>query len=111
VRFGWVLGAASVVLAACNAAAPPPSAPPAPIAGPSQAAALPAAGGTCQAHIARYRAVQSQDQASGNIAASVYAQVKSETDAAEAQCGAGHRAEAEAMIRASEVKHGYPSGI
>ena len=75
---------------------------------PAEGAPLPAASGTCQAHIARYRAVQEQDQASGNIAASVYAQVKAETDAADAQCAAGHQAQAEAMIRASEVRHGYP---
>ena len=55
--------------------------------------------------------MQEQDKASGNIAASVYAQVKAETDAADAQCAAGRQAQAEAMIRASEVRHGYPTGI
>ena len=106
-RFAWAIGAAGLALAGCNAAAPPAAAPGAP----PQAAALPAAGGTCQAHIARYRAVQEQDIATGNIAAGVYAQVKAETDAAAEQCAAGRQAQAEAMIRASEAKHGYPSGI
>ena len=99
-------------LAACNTIAPPPPAPePAKVAVSPQGADLPAQGPGCAGHIARYRAVQEQDKAMGHVADSVYSQIKGEIAGAEAQCAAGHEAQAEAMIRASEAKHGYPTGI
>ncbi len=66
-------------------------------------------GSGCAGKIARYRAVQENDYRSGNEAKSVYFQVKREIDAAEKVCSAGDQAKASAMIRASQVRHGYPA--
>ena len=101
---------AALGLAACNA--PAPQAPPAPgaVAVTPQGFQLPE-GGDCRAEIARYRAVQDNDLSMGHVAKSVYAQVAREIGAAEAACSAGRDAEAKAMIRASEERHGYPTGI
>ena len=69
------------------------------------------AGGDCSGEIARYRAVQENDLAMGHVAKSVYAQIKREIEAAEKVCSAGQDAKAEAMIRASQARHGYPTHI
>ena len=68
-------------------------------------------GSGCAGEIARYRAVQDNDLAMGHVAKSVYNQIKREIDAAERVCSAGQDAKAEAMIRASQVRHGYPTHI
>ena len=106
-----ILAFAALTLAACNTAAPPPVASaPAAVAVTPQGTDLPQGSG-CDAHLARYRAVQEQDKAMGHVADKVYAQIQTEIAAAAAECSAGHEAQAEAMIKASEVKHGYPTGI
>ena len=69
------------------------------------------AGGDCQAEIARYRAIQTNDLAMGHVAQSVYNQIKKEIAAAERECSAGHDASARAMIVASKKRHGYPIGL
>ena len=69
------------------------------------------AGGGCAGHIARYRTVQENDRAMGHVAAGVYTQIKAEIAVAEAECAAGHDAHADALVRASETKHGYPTVI
>jgi hypothetical protein len=51
------------------------------------------------------------DYTSGNVAKSVYNQVKREIDAAERACSAGNEAKATAMIRASEARHGYSTHL
>jgi hypothetical protein len=66
-------------------------------------------GEACAGDIARYRAVQDSDVASGNLARSVYNQAKKEIAAAEAECAAGHDAQARADILASRKRHGYPA--
>jgi len=101
---------AALTLAACNTTAPPAAPEPAAVAVTPQGADLPQGGG-CDGHLARYRAVQEQDKAMGHVADKVYAQIQTEIAAAAAECSAGHDAKSEAMIRASEVKHGYPTGI
>lgn len=68
-------------------------------------------GSGCAGEIARYRAVQENDYASGNVARSVYSQIKREIAAAERVCAAGDEAKASAMIRASEARHGYSTHI
>jgi hypothetical protein len=70
-----------------------------------------AAGGDCSGVVARYRAVQDNDLAMGHVAKSVYAQIKREIDEAEKLCAAGQDAKATSMIRASQARHGYPTGI
>ena len=69
------------------------------------------AGGDCQAEIARYRAIQSNDLAMGHVAQSVYNQIKNEIAAAERECNAGRDAQARGMIIASKKRHGYPIGL
>ena len=69
------------------------------------------AGDGCSGVIARYRAVQDNDLSMGHVAKSVYAQIKREIEAAEQVCSAGQDAKATAMIRASQARHGYPTGI
>jgi hypothetical protein len=68
-------------------------------------------GSGCTAEIARYRAVQANDLAMGHVAKSVYAQIQREIAAAEQACAAGQDAKAMGMIRASQMKHGYPTHI
>lgn len=68
-------------------------------------------GSGCAGVVARYRAVQDNDLAMGHVAKSVYAQIQREIEAAEKVCAAGQDAKATAMIRASEARHGYPTGI
>ena len=107
-----VAALAALTLAGCNPPAPLASAPPAPgsVAVTPQGFQLPAPG-DCRAEIARYRAVQDNDLSMGHVAKSVYTQIAREIGAAEAACSAGRDAEAKAMIRASEERHGYPTGI
>jgi len=68
-------------------------------------------GAGCAGEIARYRAVQRNDYASGNVAKSVYNQMQREIAAAERVCAAGEEAKARAMIHASETRHGYSTHI
>jgi hypothetical protein len=68
-------------------------------------------GAGCAGEIARYRAVQDNDHASGNVANSVYQQIKREIAAAESVCSAGNDAKAMAMIRASQSRHGYSTHL
>ncbi len=68
-------------------------------------------GGDCHAEIARYRAIQSNDLAMGHVATSVHNQIAKEIEAAEKTCSAGQDGKAKAMIRASKVRHGYPTDL
>ncbi len=68
-------------------------------------------GSGCAAEIARYRAVQDNDLAMGNVAQSVYNRIKGEIAAAERECAAGHDAHAVEMLDASKKRHGYPVGL
>ena len=106
---------AALSLAACNAPAPAPA--------PQAAAPAPAStdvtpqnfrmpsGEGCAGDIARYRAVQDNDLAMGNVAQSVYNQIKKEIAVAETQCSEGHEAQARATILASRKRHGYPADL
>jgi hypothetical protein len=68
-------------------------------------------GSGCSGDIARYRAVQDDDLAMGQIAQSVYNQIHVEIEAAARACAAGHDKEASAMILASRKRHGYPTNL
>jgi hypothetical protein len=68
-------------------------------------------GAGCAGEIARYRAIQQNDYASGNVAKSVFNQIQREVAAAERVCAAGEEARATAMIHASEARHGYSTHI
>jgi hypothetical protein len=104
---------AALCLAGCNSAGPAPAAaPPAPgslVVAPSNFQ-MPQGGG-CAGDVARYRAVQDDDLAMGQIAQSVYDQVHKEIAEAAQACSAGRDAEARAMILASRKRHGYPTAL
>ena len=68
-------------------------------------------GSGCAGEIARYRAVQDNDHASGNVAKAVYLQIQREIAAAEKVCAAGEDAKASAIIRASQARHGYSTHL
>lgn len=65
----------------------------------------------CAGAIARYRAVIANDHAMGHVEDKVYVAIEAETNAADKECSAGHDAQAQAMVRASEAKHGYPTNL
>ena len=94
--------AALTLLLATSAAAQTPVTPP--------GFTLPGGEG-CAGAIARYRAVQENDHASGNVAGGVYAQIQREIAAAEKVCAAGDDAKATQLIRASQSRHGYSTGL
>ena len=104
---------AALTLAGCNSSGPPPSAvAPAPnslVVAPSNFQ-MPQGSG-CAGEVARYRAVQDDDLAMGQIAQSVYNQIHAETAAAAQACSAGHDQEARSMILASRKRHGYPTAL
>lgn len=68
------------------------------------------AGGTgtgCNGEISRYRAVMSNDLATGHVNQSVYNRVDREIAQAEVACAAGRDAEAIRMVNATKARHGY----
>ena len=104
---------AALALAACNATAPAPQA-----AAPAPATTdvtpdnfkMPSGEG-CAGDIARYRAIMDNDLSMGNVNKSVYNQIEKEIAEADAQCAAGHEAQARATIVASRKRHGYPADL
>ena len=64
----------------------------------------------CSASIARWQAIQDNDLNSGHVGQSVYNQIQKDIEQASAACQAGKDAEAEAIVRASRARHGYPAG-
>jgi hypothetical protein len=97
-------------LPACNQSAPPP-APPVERTSASyvtpQGFRLPEGTG-CAGDIARFRAVQDNDLATGHVNQSVYNRIKGEVDQAAATCGAGNDAGARAALAGIKKRHGYP---
>ncbi|MDE2361539.1 MAG: hypothetical protein KGM42_02585 [Hyphomicrobiales bacterium] len=99
-----VIGA--LVLAGCNSTARAPQA-----AAPQRTAVAQASlpsGAGCSAQIARYRAITDSDHATGNVNDSVWKQIEGEIAGASSACAAGNEAQAEALLRASKNRHGYP---
>ena len=102
---------AALALAGCNASTPAPQvAAPAPTAAVTPQDAHPGTG-ACAAEIARYRAIQDNDLSMGHVAQSVYNQIKTEIEAADAQCSEGNDLQARKLVIASKLKHGYPTGL
>ena len=104
---------AALSLAACDASAPALQA-----AAPAPATTdvtpdnftMPSGEG-CAGDVARYRAIMANDLSMGHVAKSVYNQIEKEIGEADAQCAAGHEAQARATIVASRKRHGYPSDL
>ena len=102
---------AALALAACDASAPAPQA-----AAPAPAVAdvtpdsfkMPTGEG-CVGDVARYRAIMANDLSMGHVAKSVYNQIEKDIGEADAQCAAGHEAQARGTIVASRKRHGYPT--
>jgi hypothetical protein len=98
----WLAAVLALPLAACNQTATAPGS--APVT-PSRFN-LPSGSG-CGGEIARYRAVMSNDLATGHVNQSVYNRVDREIAQAEAACSAGRDAEALRMVNATKARHGY----
>ena len=102
---------AALSLAACDASAPAPQA-----AAPATTDVTPdnftmPSGEGCAGDVARYRAIMANDLSMGHVAKSVYNQIVKEIAEADAQCAAGHEAQARATIVASRKRHGYPADL
>jgi hypothetical protein len=99
----WLAAVVALPLAACNqtAATAPGSANVTP-----SGFNLPSGSG-CGGEISRYRAVMSNDLATGHVNQSVYNRVDREIAQAEAACAAGRDAEAVRMVNATKARHGY----
>ena len=65
-------------------------------------------GSGCAGDIARWKAIQSNDYASGNVSLKVYNQIQNEIDHASAVCQEGRDAQARKLVAASRARHGYP---
>ena len=65
-------------------------------------------GSGCSGAIARWRAIQDNDHATGHVNEGVYAQIQGEIAEAERACSTGQDAHATALVRSSKAKHGYP---
>lgn len=62
----------------------------------------------CAGDVARWRAVQDNDYASGNIGLKIYHQIAGEIERADVACRAGRDAEASRLVHDSRRRHGYP---
>jgi hypothetical protein len=109
-------GALALGLAACNTASAPSSPPPAPGTGAYTGLApgvsppgfrLPEGAG-CSGEVARWKAIQDNDLATGHVGASVYKRIQGDIERASAACAAGRDGEATAIVRQSRARNGYP---
>jgi hypothetical protein len=106
---GLVCGAA-LALSACNASAPSALAPTAETAtGVTPSSFRMPDGAGCAGEIARWKAIQDNDLATGHVSKSVYDRIASDIAQASAACQAGRDADARALVRASRVRNGYPA--
>lgn len=104
--------AAALTLAACNSNAPAPQAA-APAPGSAPAGVTPTSfrlpdGSGCAGDVARWKAIQDNDLATGHVSKSVYDRIQNDIAQASAACQAGRDREASAMVRASRARNGYP---
>lgn len=102
----WLTGLMALPLAACNQTASGPASTPASMSTTPSSFRMPEGSG-CRGEIARYRAVMSNDLATGHVNQSVYTRVEREIEQAEAACAAGRDAEAQRMIQTTKARHGY----
>ncbi len=99
----WLAAVVALPLAACNQTA---------ATAPGSANVTPSgfnmpSGSGCGGEISRYRAVMSNDLATGHVNRPVYNRVDREIAQAEAACAAGRDAEAVRMVNATKARHGY----
>lgn len=104
--------AAAMAVAGCNQTAQAPQAS-APIPSSAPAGVTPTSfrlpeGSGCAGDIARWKAIQDNDLATGHVAKAVYDRIQNDINQASAACQAGRDADASAMVRASRVRNGYP---
>lgn len=62
----------------------------------------------CAGDVARWKAVQDNDYASGNIELKIYHQIANEIARADTVCKAGRDKEASHLVHDSRRRHGYP---
>ncbi len=104
----------ALLLAGCNAPAPQASAPQSSSAGSSAPVGVTPTsfrmpeGTGCSGDVARWKAIQDNDLATGHVSKSVYDRIQNDINQASAACSAGRDAEARAMVRASRSRNGYP---
>lgn len=106
------VAAATLALGACNSNAPAPQASAAASSAP--AGVTPASfrlpeGPGCSGDVARWKALQDNDLATGHVSRSVYERIQGDINQAGAACAAGRDAEARAIVRASRTRNGYPA--
>jgi hypothetical protein len=100
-----------LILAGCTQTAPPPAAVQAQ---PQQASLVTPSGFRlpegqgCAGDVARFRAVQDNDLATGHVNRRVYDQIKGEIDQAAALCAAGNDAGSRGALGATKRRYGYP---
>lgn len=103
-----------LALAGCNTAAPPATPAPGAYAGLPAGVSPPGfrlpEGAGCTGAIARWKAIQENDLATGHVGQSVFDRIQKDISQASAACEAGRDAEAQAMVRASRARNGYPEG-
>ncbi len=100
----------ALLLAGCNAPPPQVSAPPAssaPVGVTPSSFRMPEGSG-CSGDVARWKAIQDNDLATGHVSKSVYDRIQNDINQASAACAAGRDAESRAMVRASRARNGYP---
>ncbi|MGE3247055.1 MAG: hypothetical protein AB7F96_05645 [Beijerinckiaceae bacterium] len=112
--------ATATALAGCNNSQPQPAAqqsapPPAARYSSVPAGVTPSSfrmpeGSGCKGAVARWAAIQDNDLRSGHVTASVYKTIQGEIAQARAACDAGKDAQAQSIVRASRLRHGYPAG-
>jgi len=99
---------AALLLAACNSQPAPQVVPTGPISPVTpQGFKLPEGSG-CAGAIARWRAIQDNDHATGHVNDGVYTTIQGELAEAESACAAGQDARAIGLVRSSKARHGYP---
>lgn len=63
----------------------------------------------CAGDVARWKALQDNDLATGHVSKSVHDRIQKDIAQANAACAAGRDAEARAIVRSSRVRNGYPA--
>ena len=105
--------AAPLFLAACQSTAAPPPAPAPQAQEPRGVSITPSnfklpEGTGCSGDVARFRAIQANDLATGHTTKPVYEQIEAEMKKADALCQSGNASGASAHVRATKSRFGYP---
>ena len=98
---------AALALAACNQTAPQAAAP-GPGSGVTPSTFQMPEGSGCAGEVARWKAIQDNDLATGHVTRKVYDQIAADIAKAKSACDAGRDADARGIVAASRKRHGYP---